>query len=83
MKKPMPSVTKVRMTLDPSAGSRPARRMPSGTPIPTAAATSRLRSVAIVHCNLCRRVIDENPGVVADYKGGKTASINFLKGQVM
>jgi aspartyl-tRNA(Asn)/glutamyl-tRNA(Gln) amidotransferase subunit B len=32
---------------------------------------------------LCRRVIEENPGVVADYKGGKTASINFLKGQVM
>lgn len=32
---------------------------------------------------LCRQVIDENPKVVADYKGGKTASINFLKGQVM
>jgi aspartyl-tRNA(Asn)/glutamyl-tRNA(Gln) amidotransferase subunit B len=32
---------------------------------------------------LCDQVIAANPKVVADYKAGKTASINFLKGQVM
>jgi aspartyl-tRNA(Asn)/glutamyl-tRNA(Gln) amidotransferase subunit B len=32
---------------------------------------------------LCRQVIDANPKPVAEYKAGKTASINFLKGQVM
>ena len=29
------------------------------------------------------QVIEANPKVVADYRSGKTASINFLKGQVM
>ncbi|MCK4996906.1 Asp-tRNA(Asn)/Glu-tRNA(Gln) amidotransferase subunit GatB [Candidatus Pacearchaeota archaeon] len=33
--------------------------------------------------NLCHQVIDENAHVVSDYKGGKTASLNFLIGQVM
>lgn len=32
---------------------------------------------------LCDQVISEHPGPVADYKGGKTGAINFLKGQVM
>ena len=32
---------------------------------------------------LCWQVIDANPKPVAEYKAGKTASINFLKGQVM
>ena len=32
---------------------------------------------------ICARVIAENPGPVADFKGGKTAALNFLKGQVM
>jgi aspartyl-tRNA(Asn)/glutamyl-tRNA(Gln) amidotransferase subunit B len=32
---------------------------------------------------LCRQVIAGNPKVVEDYRGGKLASINFLKGQVM
>lgn len=32
---------------------------------------------------LCREVIAANPKVVEDYRGGKPASINFLKGQVM
>ncbi|MBV9490034.1 MAG: Asp-tRNA(Asn)/Glu-tRNA(Gln) amidotransferase subunit GatB [Verrucomicrobia bacterium] len=32
---------------------------------------------------LCRQVIAANPRVVEDYRGGKAASINFLKGQVM
>ncbi len=32
---------------------------------------------------LCRQAIDANPKAVAEYKAGKTASINFLKGQVM
>jgi aspartyl-tRNA(Asn)/glutamyl-tRNA(Gln) amidotransferase subunit B len=32
---------------------------------------------------LCDQVIAGNPKVVADYQGGKVASINFLKGQVM
>ena len=32
---------------------------------------------------LCREVITANPKVVEDYRGGKSASINFLKGQVM
>jgi aspartyl-tRNA(Asn)/glutamyl-tRNA(Gln) amidotransferase subunit B len=33
--------------------------------------------------SICREVIAENPKVVDDYRAGKTASINFLKGQVM
>jgi aspartyl-tRNA(Asn)/glutamyl-tRNA(Gln) amidotransferase subunit B len=32
---------------------------------------------------LCRQVIDANPKPVAEYKAGKTQSINFLKGQVI
>jgi aspartyl-tRNA(Asn)/glutamyl-tRNA(Gln) amidotransferase subunit B len=32
---------------------------------------------------LCDSVIAENPKVVGDYKAGKAASINFLKGQVI
>jgi aspartyl-tRNA(Asn)/glutamyl-tRNA(Gln) amidotransferase subunit B len=32
---------------------------------------------------LCREVIAANPKVVEDYRGGKSASINFLKGQAM
>ncbi len=32
---------------------------------------------------LCQQVIAGNPKVVEDYRGGKQASINFLKGQVM
>ena len=32
---------------------------------------------------LCRQVIEANPKAVAEYKGGKTGSINFLKGQVL
>ena len=32
---------------------------------------------------LCRQVIEANPKAVGEYKGGKTGSINFLKGQVM
>lgn len=32
---------------------------------------------------LCEQVIAENPGPVADYRAGKAAAINFLKGQVM
>lgn len=32
---------------------------------------------------LAREVVAENPKVVADYKGGKAASIQFLVGQVM
>ncbi|MBV8899811.1 MAG: Asp-tRNA(Asn)/Glu-tRNA(Gln) amidotransferase subunit GatB [Verrucomicrobia bacterium] len=32
---------------------------------------------------LCREVIAANPKVVEDYRGGKSVSINFLKGQVM
>ena len=31
----------------------------------------------------CDEVITSNPGPVADYKAGKTAALNFLKGQVM
>ncbi|HTL54872.1 MAG TPA: Asp-tRNA(Asn)/Glu-tRNA(Gln) amidotransferase subunit GatB [Candidatus Limnocylindrales bacterium] len=31
----------------------------------------------------CDQVITANPGPVADYKAGKTAALNFLKGQVM
>ena len=31
----------------------------------------------------CDEVIAANPGPVADYKSGKTAAVNFLKGQVM
>ncbi|HEY0789546.1 MAG TPA: Asp-tRNA(Asn)/Glu-tRNA(Gln) amidotransferase subunit GatB [Chthoniobacterales bacterium] len=33
--------------------------------------------------SLCRQVIAGNPKVVEDYRAGKAASINFLKGQVM
>jgi aspartyl-tRNA(Asn)/glutamyl-tRNA(Gln) amidotransferase subunit B len=33
--------------------------------------------------SLCDAVIAENPKVVEDYRAGKAASINFLKGQVM
>ena len=32
---------------------------------------------------LCQEVLDANPKAIAEYKAGKTASINFLKGQVM
>jgi aspartyl-tRNA(Asn)/glutamyl-tRNA(Gln) amidotransferase subunit B len=32
---------------------------------------------------LARQVIEANPKAVAEYRAGKTASINFLKGQVM
>jgi aspartyl-tRNA(Asn)/glutamyl-tRNA(Gln) amidotransferase subunit B len=32
---------------------------------------------------LCDQVLAANPKVVAEFKAGKTASINFLKGQVM
>ncbi|MEQ1852207.1 MAG: Asp-tRNA(Asn)/Glu-tRNA(Gln) amidotransferase subunit GatB [Chthoniobacteraceae bacterium] len=32
---------------------------------------------------LCRQVIEANPKAVAEFKGGKTGSINFLKGQVL
>jgi len=32
---------------------------------------------------LCDEVIAANPGPVADYKAGKAAALNFLKGQVM
>ena len=31
----------------------------------------------------CEQVIAANPGPVADYKAGKTAALNSLKGQVM
>lgn len=33
--------------------------------------------------NLCRQVIGENAHVVAEYRGGKAASLNFLIGSVM
>jgi aspartyl-tRNA(Asn)/glutamyl-tRNA(Gln) amidotransferase subunit B len=32
---------------------------------------------------ICDQVLAANPKAVAEYKGGKQASINFLKGQVM
>jgi aspartyl-tRNA(Asn)/glutamyl-tRNA(Gln) amidotransferase subunit B len=32
---------------------------------------------------MCREVIAANPKAVAEYQGGRTGSINFLKGQVM
>ena len=32
---------------------------------------------------LCQQVMDANPKAVAEYKSGKTGSINFLKGQVI
>jgi len=32
---------------------------------------------------LCRQAIAVNPGPAADYRAGKTAALNFLKGQVM
>ncbi len=32
---------------------------------------------------LCRQAIDANPKPVAEYRAGKAASINSLKGQVM
>jgi aspartyl-tRNA(Asn)/glutamyl-tRNA(Gln) amidotransferase subunit B len=31
----------------------------------------------------CKQAIEANPGPAADYKAGKTAALNFLKGQVM
>jgi aspartyl-tRNA(Asn)/glutamyl-tRNA(Gln) amidotransferase subunit B len=31
----------------------------------------------------CDEVINANPASVADYKSGKEAALNFLKGQVM
>src|SRR5262249_28331391 len=31
----------------------------------------------------CDQAISANPGPVADFKAGKTAALNFLKGQVM
>lgn len=31
----------------------------------------------------CKQAIESNPGPAADYKAGKTAALNFLKGQVM
>ncbi|MGC8743696.1 MAG: Asp-tRNA(Asn)/Glu-tRNA(Gln) amidotransferase subunit GatB [Verrucomicrobiia bacterium] len=31
----------------------------------------------------CKQAIEANPGPVADYKAGKAAALNFLKGQVM
>ena len=33
--------------------------------------------------SICQQVIDENPGPVEQYKGGKTGTIGFLVGQVM
>jgi aspartyl-tRNA(Asn)/glutamyl-tRNA(Gln) amidotransferase subunit B len=33
--------------------------------------------------SLCREVIEANPKAVAEFKGGKAGSINFLKGQVL
>lgn len=33
--------------------------------------------------NICRKVMEEQPHAVADYKKGKLNSINHLKGQVM
>jgi aspartyl-tRNA(Asn)/glutamyl-tRNA(Gln) amidotransferase subunit B len=33
--------------------------------------------------NLCEEAIAANPGPAADYKAGKAAALNFLKGQVM
>ena len=32
---------------------------------------------------LCDEAIAANPGPAADYKAGKAAALNFLKGQVM
>jgi aspartyl-tRNA(Asn)/glutamyl-tRNA(Gln) amidotransferase subunit B len=32
---------------------------------------------------LCQQAIEANPKAVAEYRAGKAASINFLKGQVM
>ena len=32
---------------------------------------------------ICDEVINPNPNSVADYKSGKEAAVNFLKGQVM
>lgn len=32
---------------------------------------------------LCKKVIDENPGPVADFRGGKQAAFGFLVGQAM
>ena len=32
---------------------------------------------------LCDQAIAANPGPVADFKAGKAAALNFLKGQVM
>jgi aspartyl-tRNA(Asn)/glutamyl-tRNA(Gln) amidotransferase subunit B len=33
--------------------------------------------------SFCEQAIAANPGPVADYKAGKMAALNFLKGQVM
>jgi aspartyl-tRNA(Asn)/glutamyl-tRNA(Gln) amidotransferase subunit B len=33
--------------------------------------------------SFCDQAIAANPGPVADYKSGKAAALNFLKGQVM
>ena len=33
--------------------------------------------------NLCRQVVSENEHVVDEYKGGKSASLNYLIGEVM
>jgi len=33
--------------------------------------------------SFCDQVIAANPGPAADYKSGKAAALNFLKGQVM
>jgi aspartyl-tRNA(Asn)/glutamyl-tRNA(Gln) amidotransferase subunit B len=32
---------------------------------------------------ICRKIIDENPGPVADFKGGKQQAFGFLVGKVM
>jgi len=32
---------------------------------------------------LCREAMQAHPKTVADYKAGKAAALNFLKGQVM
>ena len=32
---------------------------------------------------LCKEIIEANPGPSEDYRNGKEAALNFLKGQVM
>jgi len=32
---------------------------------------------------MCREVIEANPGPADDFRNGKEAALNFLKGQVM